>query len=346
MVISLTHKFTSAKADGIDSTRIQPSNWNDEHDLELASGRLVGRTAAGAGPAQEISVSADLALESGTLGLSFPVTAYGKTLLDDADAATARATLGLGTIATQAASNVAITGGTGTFSTVDATNRFRVTAAIPIVELAETDAGNATHNRNRISRDANVLRISTVADNGTNVANDYEMTLGASGATAHMFAVNNSPSVTLNAQEFIVKPTNLGSGFRFAGSGSFPWPMLARDTAVSFADLGSPGVRWNTIYLNDAPNVSSDERLKENFAPYTETDLAAARLFQPQTFTISAQGKGSSGYVAQQIIAAFVEAGADERRPFELGLISDGEHYGVCYELVNALRIEALARSM
>jgi hypothetical protein len=39
-------------------------------------------------------------------------TAFGRSLVDDADAATARTTLGLGTMATQAANNVAITGGT------------------------------------------------------------------------------------------------------------------------------------------------------------------------------------------------------------------------------------------
>ena len=38
-------------------------------------------------------------------------TSYARTLLDDADASTARGTLGLGTIAVQNANNVTITGG-------------------------------------------------------------------------------------------------------------------------------------------------------------------------------------------------------------------------------------------
>jgi len=50
---------------------------------------------------------------SGTAAV-FDLTTAGKALLDDADATTQRTTLGLGTIATQDASNVSVTGGTVT----------------------------------------------------------------------------------------------------------------------------------------------------------------------------------------------------------------------------------------
>lgn len=56
MVISVKHKFQSAKADSADASIVRPSNWNDDHDLLMATSRLVGRVAAGNGPAQELSL--------------------------------------------------------------------------------------------------------------------------------------------------------------------------------------------------------------------------------------------------------------------------------------------------
>ena len=50
MAIQVKHKFVSAKVDTLDNSKIQPSNWNDTHDLLLAGGVVVGR-AAGVGQA-------------------------------------------------------------------------------------------------------------------------------------------------------------------------------------------------------------------------------------------------------------------------------------------------------
>ena len=67
MTVSLKHAFTSPKTDGSDSTLVQPSNWNAEHSLQLATNRLLGRTTAGTGVAEEISVAGSLTLSGGVL---------------------------------------------------------------------------------------------------------------------------------------------------------------------------------------------------------------------------------------------------------------------------------------
>jgi hypothetical protein len=125
MAIEIKHPFVSAKSDGPDSTLIQPSNWNAGHTLTMGTSFLIGRTTAGAGTAEEISVGAGLVLSSGSLtvdaelaalaGLTSAAdrlpyftgsgtaslatfTSFMRTLLDDADQATARSTLGAAAI--------------------------------------------------------------------------------------------------------------------------------------------------------------------------------------------------------------------------------------------------------
>jgi hypothetical protein len=82
MAVSLKHKFASAKTDGGDATLVRPSNWNDEHDLLIDASKIVGRTTAGTGSAEEIAVSADLTLTAGTLGVAASLS--GKTLVEPA----------------------------------------------------------------------------------------------------------------------------------------------------------------------------------------------------------------------------------------------------------------------
>jgi len=67
MAVSLLHNFVSGKLDGTDATLVQPSNWNAEHTLQLGTGKLLGRTTASTGAAEEIAVAGTLTLATGTL---------------------------------------------------------------------------------------------------------------------------------------------------------------------------------------------------------------------------------------------------------------------------------------
>lgn len=72
MTISLTHSFVSAIAeDPLDSTNgvVGPTEWNAQHTLTQATGKLLGRTTAGAGATEEITPDATLSLSGGALGV-------------------------------------------------------------------------------------------------------------------------------------------------------------------------------------------------------------------------------------------------------------------------------------
>lgn len=57
-MVAVKHKFNAAKTDGTDTTLIQPSNWNDGHDITVsATGKVLGRVSVGAGPVEEIDIA-------------------------------------------------------------------------------------------------------------------------------------------------------------------------------------------------------------------------------------------------------------------------------------------------
>ena len=57
MTVSLKHAFHSNKGDGTDPTKVQPSNWNAEHALTMATAKVLGRTSADAGAVEELDAS-------------------------------------------------------------------------------------------------------------------------------------------------------------------------------------------------------------------------------------------------------------------------------------------------
>jgi hypothetical protein len=79
MAISFKHAFTSAKADGVDSTLVQPSNWNAEHTLTLAAGKVLGRNTSSAGAAQELPLAFDTAGNAALSATGSFTTAVGTT---------------------------------------------------------------------------------------------------------------------------------------------------------------------------------------------------------------------------------------------------------------------------
>jgi len=82
MTVSLKHTFQSAKADGTDATLVQPSNWNQEHDLTLATNKVLGRATAGTGAAEELSIGTALSISGGTLAVTTVPVANGGTGLN------------------------------------------------------------------------------------------------------------------------------------------------------------------------------------------------------------------------------------------------------------------------
>lgn len=70
MTVSLKHSFQSTNSDGPDTNLVQPSNWNAEHTLTCDTAKILGRTTAGTGAVEELSVNATLALAAGVLGVT------------------------------------------------------------------------------------------------------------------------------------------------------------------------------------------------------------------------------------------------------------------------------------
>jgi len=79
MTVSLKHTFQSAKSDSADVTIVQPSNWNEEHQLTLATNKVLGRATAGTGAAEELSIGTALSVSGGTLAVTTVPAANGGT---------------------------------------------------------------------------------------------------------------------------------------------------------------------------------------------------------------------------------------------------------------------------
>jgi hypothetical protein len=82
----IEHNAKSAKDDGIDSTLVQPSEWNEAHKMTLPGGSVIGRDPSGAGPAQSFPLDSEA-----SDAFHIPTTDYvTKAVQDAVDAALAK----------------------------------------------------------------------------------------------------------------------------------------------------------------------------------------------------------------------------------------------------------------
>ena len=153
MTVSLKHTFTSAKIDSADPTIVQPSNWNEEHVLTAAAGKVLGRDTSGNGVVQELPISVTAAgnvtipnnfAVTGTTGLTGTTTITGAAILSSTLAVTGTTTLtNLGVTGTTTLTNAltAANGGTGV-ATLPANNVLIGNGTSAVTGVAPGTSGN------------------------------------------------------------------------------------------------------------------------------------------------------------------------------------------------------------
>ena len=210
-----------------------------------ATDKLLGRSTAGAGSVEEITLTsagrallddADAAAQRTTLGLGTAalsasgdfetagavsthaaltssvhgISSFGATLVDDADASAARTTLGLGTISTQASDSVSITGGSVT----------------GITDLAIADGGTgastASVARGNLlpSYSGNGSKVLALNSGGTDVewvTQSQVFTAGVANAFEHPNSVTDSFTVSASDHRFYVGPISFTNTVTIAG---------------------------------------------------------------------------------------------------------------------------------
>jgi hypothetical protein len=191
MTVSLKHTFQSAKTDSADATLVQPSNWNQEHILTAAAGKVLGRDTSGNGVVQELPISVTSA-GNVTIPNNFAVT--GTTGLTGNTTVT-------GTLGVTGTTTVADLNATGT---VGFTNALAVTSGgtgVATLPANNVLIGNGT---SAVTSVAPRTAGNVLTSNGTSWAS----TPAATGAYTEF--LNQSTDVTLiaaNVGKVIVDPT-------------------------------------------------------------------------------------------------------------------------------------------
>jgi hypothetical protein len=254
-----------------------------------ATDKLLGRSSAGAGVVEEISL-----------------TAAGRALLDDADAAAQRTTLGLGTIATQDASTVAITGGTITGGTITGITDLAVADG----GTGASDAGTARTNLGvAIGTDVQAYDAGLQSISGLTTSADQTVYTTASDTYATTSLTSYGRSL-IDDTDAATARTTLGLGTLATQSGTFSGTHSGTTSGTNTGDqtitltgdvTGSGTGSFATTIANDAVTAAKIASSAVTTAKINAAAVTAAKLAADSSTIISGNTpSGSGAFVGQQ----------------------------------------------
>ena len=250
-------------------------------------------TAAGA--LMDSEVDADIKTLS--LPANTTISAYGKTLVDDADAAAARTTLGLGTAATTAASAYA-TAAQGT--TAD--------AALPKAGGALTGAvtTNSTFDGRDVATDGTKLdgiasgaQVNVPTNLGSGTSSTDVSIISSTGSNTTVPAATTSAAGCISAADktkldgIATGATNVTNNNQITNGAGYTTYTSNQATNTNST------VTFTTVNAGTI-NTTSDERAKDDITPITGA-LGKVQQLGGYSFTLKATDEKSSGVIAQEV---------------------------------------------
>ena len=193
------------------------------------------------------------------------LTSFARSLLDDSSASTARSTLGLGSIATQAASNVTITGGSITGITdlavadggTGASTAGGARTNLGLGSIATQDANNVTISGGSISGIADLA----IADGGTGAST-------ASGARTNLDVYSTSEVYTQaeTDTEIAAAIPSIQETDTSPSGTSIDWAIPAGVTEIEIygVDLSTDGTGIPMIQLGDSGGIETSGYVGNN----------------------------------------------------------------------------------